>query len=137
MRPIDILTGEITIEVTGIVGVSLDRIIMSFRKRFLSFYIYLLLIWLFMFFLFFYAAFQQQNESIVKFVRSLPFWKRWNFGRFYVYAPTNTYRCVDLEEQLFCIFIAVIKLDIDTFIFILQHIFISQENFTMKHQTYN
>jgi hypothetical protein len=65
----------------------------------------------------------------------LPFWKRWNFGRFYVYAPTNTYRCVDLEEQLFCIFIAVIKLDIDTFIFILQHIFISEENFTMKHQT--
>jgi hypothetical protein len=46
-----------------------------------------------------------------------------------------TYRCV--EEQLFCIFIAVIKLDIDTFIFILQHIFISEENFTMKHQTYN
>ena len=34
----------------------LDRIILSFRKPFLSFYIFLLLIWLFMF-IFFYAAF--------------------------------------------------------------------------------
>ena len=57
LRPIDILTGEITIEVTGIVGVSLDRIILSFRKRFLSFYIYLLLIWLFMFFFIFLCCF--------------------------------------------------------------------------------
>ena len=30
---------------------TLDRIILSFRKPFLSFYIYLLLIWLFMFIL--------------------------------------------------------------------------------------
>jgi hypothetical protein len=38
-------------------------------------------------------------------------WDRYLFGSagisvdFYVYAPTNTYRCV--EEQLFCIFIPV------------------------------
>jgi hypothetical protein len=40
---------------------------------------------------------------------NLPCYKKKN-----LYAPTNTYRCV--EEQLFCIFIAVIKLDIDTFV---------------------
>jgi hypothetical protein len=62
--------------------VKIDRIILPFRKPFLSFYIYLLLIWLFMFIFIFYAAFKQQNESIVKFVRSLPFWKCWNFGQF-------------------------------------------------------
>jgi hypothetical protein len=33
-------------------------------------------------FLLFSAAVKQQNKSIVKFVRSLPFWKCWNFGRF-------------------------------------------------------
>jgi hypothetical protein len=35
----------------------LDQIILSFRKPFLSFYIYLLLIWLFMFILIFLCCF--------------------------------------------------------------------------------
>jgi hypothetical protein len=34
LRPLDILTVEITIEVTGVVGVSLDLLILSFRKVF-------------------------------------------------------------------------------------------------------
>jgi hypothetical protein len=42
-------------------------------------------------FLFFYAAFQRQNESCIKFVRSLPFWKCWNFGRF---LPVCTHKHV-------------------------------------------
>jgi hypothetical protein len=57
--------------------VGLDRIILSFRKPFLSFQIYLLLIWLFIFI--FLCCFLRQNDLLFKIVRSLPFWKRWNY----------------------------------------------------------
>ena len=59
----------------------LYRIILWFRKPFLSFYIYLLLICLFMFILIFLCCSLRQNDLLFKILRSLPFWKRWNFSR--------------------------------------------------------
>jgi hypothetical protein len=84
----------------------IDRIILSFRKPFLSFYIYLLLIWLFMFIFIFLCCFLTTSCS--------KSWDRYHFGNtgisvdFYVYVPINTYRRV--EEQFFYIFIAVLRL---------------------------
>ena len=55
--------GLIEVGTTGV----LDRIILSFRKPFLSFYIYLLLIWLFMFIFIFLCCFLEiLNDRIIR-----------------------------------------------------------------------
>ena len=77
-----------------LVVLSVDRIILSFRKPFLSFYIYLLLIWLCLF-LFFILLSNDRTTSCSK------SWDHYHFGSagisvdFYVYVPINTYRCVE------------------------------------------
>jgi ABC-type microcin C transport system permease subunit YejE len=74
-----------------IVVLSVDRIILSFRKPFLSFYIYLLLIWLCLFLILL------SNDRTTSCSKS---WDRYHFGSaaisvdFYVYVPINTYRHV-------------------------------------------
>jgi ABC-type uncharacterized transport system permease subunit len=82
---------------------SVDRIILSFRKLFLAFYIYLLLIWLFFMLL--------STDTTTSCSKSLD---RYHFGSagisvdFYVYVPINTYRYV--EEQFFYIFIVILRI---------------------------
>ena len=67
-----------------LVVLSVDRIILSFRKPFLSFYIYLLLIWLCLFFILL------SNDRTTSCSKS---WDRYHFGSagisvdFYVYTP--------------------------------------------------
>ena len=61
----------------------LDRIILSFRKPFLSFYIYLLLIWLFMFiFIYFVCCFLTPERVYCKILEIAAFLEALEFGRF-------------------------------------------------------
>ena len=74
-----------------LVVLSVDRIILSFRKPFLSFYIYLLLIWLCLFLILL------SNDRTTSCSKS---WDRYHFGSaaisvdFYVYTPFLWYRGV-------------------------------------------